>query len=78
MHKSLWEELKIIVDTMNEAWLVSGDFNDIASLDEKKGGVKVSICKCNIFKECINNCKLLDLVASGHKFTWRGPIYHGG
>ncbi|KAI5412077.1 hypothetical protein KIW84_056947 [Lathyrus oleraceus] len=61
---------------MNEAWLVSEDFNDIASVDEKKGGAEVSICKCNIFKERINSCKLLDLGASGPKVwdkltTWK-------
>ncbi|MCI82095.1 hypothetical protein A2U01_0103369, partial [Trifolium medium] len=25
---------------MNEAWLLAGDLNDIASIDEKKGGAK--------------------------------------
>jgi hypothetical protein len=34
--------------------------------------------KCNKFQERINACNLLDLGAMGHKFTWRGPIYHGG
>jgi hypothetical protein len=67
-----------IANNMNDAWLVAGDFNDIACGDENKGGAAVSMRKCNKFQERINACYLLDLGAMGHKFTWRGPIYHGG
>lgn len=34
----LWEELKVIADNMNQPWLLAGDFNDITSYHEKKGG----------------------------------------
>jgi hypothetical protein len=74
----LWEDLMSIANNMNDAWLVAGDFNDIACGDENKGGAAVSMRKCNKFQERINACYLLDLGAMGHKFTWRGPIYHGG
>ncbi|MCH80961.1 hypothetical protein A2U01_0001739, partial [Trifolium medium] len=57
---------------------LSGDFNDITSMEEKKGGVSASIRRCNKFRERISACNLLDLGAMGPKFTWRGPIYHGG
>ncbi|CAK8532340.1 unnamed protein product [Lathyrus sativus] len=63
---------------MHEAWLVARDFNDITSADEKEGGAAISICKCNIFKERVNSCNLLDLGTSGSKFTWRRPVYNGG
>jgi hypothetical protein len=63
---------------MQEPWLLAGDFNDIASVEEKKGGAAASIRKCNIFRERINTCRLLDLGAMGAKYTWRGPMYHGG
>ncbi|PNX92648.1 hypothetical protein L195_g015788 [Trifolium pratense] len=63
---------------MNEGWLLAGDFNDIASIDEKKRGAKVSVRKCNKFQERINNCNLLDMGAMGYKYTWRGPLFHGG
>ncbi|MCH86424.1 hypothetical protein A2U01_0007281 [Trifolium medium] len=74
----LWEDLISIANNMNDAWLVAGDFNDIASIGEKKGGAAVSMRKCNKFQDRITACNLLDLGAMGHKFTWRGPIYHGG
>jgi hypothetical protein len=63
---------------MSESWLVGGDFNDIAMAAEKKGGAPASIRKCNTFKDRINACSLMDLGGVGSKFTWRGPIFHGG
>jgi ribonuclease HI len=74
----LWNDLKVIASNMNDAWLLAGDFNDIVSADEKRGGAIASARKCNIFKERIDMCNLIDLGAVGPKFTWRGPMYHGG
>ncbi|MCI32166.1 hypothetical protein A2U01_0053378, partial [Trifolium medium] len=74
----LWHELKLYADQMREPWMLAGDFNDIACSAEKKGGVAASARKCNIFVERINSCHLLDLGYVGTKFTWRGPLYHGG
>jgi hypothetical protein len=74
----LWEDLKRIANGMNTEWLVAGDFNDILYATEKKGGAVASLRKCNLFRDRINNCQLLDLGAIGSKFTWRGPIYNNG
>jgi hypothetical protein len=74
----LWTDLKRIADHMNESWILAGDFNDIMSLSEKKGGAPVSLRKCTKFKERVDACHLLDIGYVGPKFTWRGPIYHGG
>jgi hypothetical protein len=74
----LWEDLKYIADRMQNSWMFAGDFNDIMCIAEKKGGAPVSVRKCNNFRERINACKLMDLGSVGAKFTWRGPIYHGG
>jgi hypothetical protein len=74
----LWDDLKHIADSMQDPWMLAGDFNDIACAAEKKGGAPISIRKCNKFKERMDMCHLMDLGAIGSKFTWRGPIYHGG
>jgi hypothetical protein len=63
---------------MIDPWLLAGDFNDIMCAEEKRGGVAASTRKCNIFKDRIDVCKLMDIGAMGPKFTWRGPLYHGG
>jgi len=76
--KILREDLKKISDNMHYSWMLAGDFNDIACSAEKRGGVDASFRKCSKFVEIINVCKLIDLGYVGSKFTWRGPIYHGG
>jgi hypothetical protein len=76
--KHMWEDLRVISNSMKEAWLLAGDFNDIACMEEKKGGVSASLRKCNKFRERISACSLLDMGAMGSKFTWRGPMFHGG
>ncbi|GAU43241.1 hypothetical protein TSUD_241320 [Trifolium subterraneum] len=45
---------------------------------EKRGGAPVSMRRCNTFKERIDSCHLMDLGAVGPRYTWRGPIFHGG
>jgi hypothetical protein len=75
---SLWDDLKNIAHTMNEPWLVASDFNDIVGADEKRGGAVAASRKCQIFRDRINYCSLIDLGAMGAKFTWRGPVFHGG
>lgn len=42
-------------------WITGGNFNDILSALEKKGGAKVSSRRCNVFMECINNCNLMKI-----------------
>ncbi|XP_058760448.1 uncharacterized protein LOC131633779 [Vicia villosa] len=73
----LWEELTQISFQLNQSWLVGGDFNDILNSTEKKGGAPVAQRKCDIFKNRIETCNLFDLGAVGHRFTWKGPIFHG-
>jgi hypothetical protein len=75
---ALWNELKNLARSIFEPWLLAGDFNDIVSPDEKRGGASASRRKCAIFRDRIDACNLLDLGATGPKFTWRGPIFHGG
>jgi hypothetical protein len=76
--KLLWDDLRLIARHMAEAWMLAGDFNEIAYPSEKKGGLNASSKKCCKFINRINSCNLLDLGFVGSKFTWRGPIFHGG
>jgi hypothetical protein len=78
LRNMLWEDLKNLSVNIQEPWLLAGDFNDIACIEEKRGGVVASSRRCNIFRDRINNCKLIDIGAVGPKYTWRGPMHHGG
>lgn len=73
-----WDSLKTIVANINQLWLMTGDFIDIAFGREKKGGAQASARRCQMFRENMDECNLVDIGASGPKFTWRGPIFHGG
>jgi hypothetical protein len=69
---SMWNDLKNIASNMKDPWLLAGDFNDILSINEKKGGAPASIRKCNLFKERVDACHLLDVGFVGAKYTWCG------
>ncbi|XP_058773464.1 uncharacterized protein LOC131647604 [Vicia villosa] len=78
LKKSLWDDMKVIADSKNLSWLVAGDLNDIAKVEDKKGGAPVSLRKLNLFNDRVEACNLMELGSYGPKYTWRGPIFHGG
>ncbi|XP_061373379.1 uncharacterized protein LOC133315733 [Gastrolobium bilobum] len=73
--KSLWEDLRLIGRTMDDPWLVSGDFNEIVCAEEKRGGGPVDYNRCNQFSNVLSACGVLDLGGGGNRFTWRGPKF---
>ncbi|CAJ2669285.1 unnamed protein product [Trifolium pratense] len=72
-----WHHIRQLASNITEPWLVMGDFNEIASPDEKKGGVQADIGKCLQFNRWINECNLMEVTTAGTKFTWRGPLWNG-
>lgn len=64
----------MLAENVDEVWMLTNDFNDIMNIAEKKGGVIASATKCNLFRDRIDECKLMDLSSSGSKFTWKGLI----
>ncbi|KAI9071004.1 hypothetical protein K1719_047036 [Acacia pycnantha] len=72
-----WEDLyKISCDT-SDPWLIAGDFNEIKSPLEQKGGGRINETRCRKFNDWIQNCNLLDIEAGGPFFTWKGPKWEG-
>ncbi|XP_025704008.1 uncharacterized protein [Arachis hypogaea] len=72
IRKNLWENLKRLADATTDAWMVIGDFNEIAEEGEKKGGARADQHACRRFKNWIQSCNLLDLGFVGSKYTWKG------
>ncbi|KAI9072462.1 hypothetical protein K1719_045574 [Acacia pycnantha] len=60
-----------------EPWMVAGDFNEIKSLLEQKGGGRVNEARCSRFSEWIQNCGLVDVKAKGPFYTCEGPKWEG-
>ncbi|XP_058725773.1 uncharacterized protein LOC131597074 [Vicia villosa] len=76
--KLLWDSLKDIARNLIGGWMVTGDFNDIDNVKDKKGGLPASVQRCHKMGERIGSCKISNIEMRGTKFTWRGPIFHGG
>ncbi|XP_061353784.1 uncharacterized protein LOC133298506 [Gastrolobium bilobum] len=71
----LWEDLKHLGRNMNDPWMMSGDFNEIAFASEKRGGAPVDLRRCNRFNNVLNSCGVMDLGGEGNRFTWKGPKF---
>lgn len=67
----LWEGLKDFAAEINHPWAVIGDYNDIANVGESRSiGPDNSHSQRRKFSANINECKLMEIGASGPKFTW--------
>ncbi|XP_061342988.1 uncharacterized protein LOC133289134 [Gastrolobium bilobum] len=69
---ALWSDLRRISETISVLWAVVGDFNEILSANEKKGGAPINVAKCAKFMEVLDDCNIMDLGCHGAKYTWRG------
>lgn len=56
--------------------MLVGDWTDIVSANEQKGGGTVDSNRCRFFQGEIHRCGLLDLGYVGAKFTWHGPKWN--
>ena len=70
--KEVWEMLKRKVVRCEGLIMCVGDFNDVISEMEKKGGRRKEKKKIECFQEMINSCGLNDAHYKGQKFTWYG------
>lgn len=71
MKELFWEEMTSFAYNLNLPWVVIGDFNDIASSEEKSGGAEFSANRAQQFLERSQGCDLNDIGASlGTKLTW--------
>lgn len=51
-------------------WCLMGDFNDLLSADEKRGGTEQPRYLIDGFNGVVNECGLIDLGFVGEKYTW--------
>lgn len=65
----LRDNLKIVAQLHNLRWLMLGDFNAVLNGDDKFGGNRVNINRADQFKECLDDCNMLDLGFAGSKYT---------
>ncbi|KAG5528802.1 hypothetical protein RHGRI_029458 [Rhododendron griersonianum] len=69
--EQVWEDLRRIGRSEKFPWLCMGDFNEVLSSTDKRGGNLPSHRRLGSFRDMLNDCGLVDLEFKGPKFTWR-------
>lgn len=71
-----WEKLSEIGDARTEAWLITGDFNDLLDNSEKLGGPARWEGSFLAFRSFVTQNGIWDLQHFGNAFSWRGTRYN--
>ncbi|CAN1760501.1 hypothetical protein LINPERHAP1_LOCUS7551 [Linum perenne] len=69
----LWDYIRDLHQRTCGPWLLCGDFNSIRSMGDNSGGAAFNSARCRDFKQCAEDCQLLDVDFRGPRFTW----FHG-
>lgn len=56
-------------------WLIGGDFNEIMSSSNKKGGRPINTARSGDMWDMVHYCELIDLGFNGNRFTWLNKRY---
>ena len=59
--KPFWDYLQNLALNISFSWLLLGDFNDMMSEEEKLGGIPINRTHMTAFRNCLDNCRLIDL-----------------
>lgn len=68
--RSTWNLLRTLARDANLPWCVIGDINNVMSLNDKKGGDAYPDWLVEGFNEVVHDAGLIDMVLTGHQFTW--------
>ncbi|CAA7047598.1 unnamed protein product [Microthlaspi erraticum] len=73
----LWEKLQRIAVHRLGPWMMCGDFNEILSNAEKKGGRIRSESSFRNFRLMMETCDMQDIRSKGNPFNWVGNTRSG-
>jgi len=65
-----WSLLHRLAPGISLPWLVTGDFNQVRSNEEKIGGSRIPSHLLQHFNDCIDFCSLQDLKSIGNSLSW--------
>lgn len=68
-HKT-WDLLRNLSRDANFPWCLVGDFNNVTSHTDKRGGTPYPGHLIDGFNACLQDADLHDLDITGHQFTW--------
>ncbi|KAF7154187.1 hypothetical protein RHSIM_Rhsim01G0110800 [Rhododendron simsii] len=67
----VWNMIRGIACSENIPWMCIGDFNQVLSVEDKRGGNIPNMGRIRVFQEMLEECGLTDLECKGPRFTWR-------
>ncbi|GJT52969.1 RNA-directed DNA polymerase, eukaryota [Tanacetum coccineum] len=70
--RMLWSYLASLIANWNGESLITGDFNEVRSIEERWGSV-FNVQGATEFNSFISNSGLLDIQLEGYSFTWAHP-----
>jgi hypothetical protein len=65
-----WDLLRSLAHDTSLPWCVMGDFNDMLSAEDKRGGSVRPNWMIRGFRQAVQDSMLIDLPMEGHPFTW--------
>ncbi|GKC10751.1 RNA-directed DNA polymerase, eukaryota [Tanacetum coccineum] len=68
----LWEYISILLDRWVGDTIIMGDFNEVRSIDERRGST-FNPYSARRFDQFISNSGLVDVKLEGYTFTWSHP-----
>ena len=72
--KMLWEYLKNLASSIILPWVVLRDFNEMLAEDEKMGSLPLNGNTISTFRDCIDQCGLMDLGFHEPRYMWTNKI----
>ncbi|KAL6190587.1 hypothetical protein ACLB2K_036981 [Fragaria x ananassa] len=70
MQLDLWNEIETLKPQNDDSWVLMGDFNNVASSEEKIGGRDPNTVYMHNFVRFLNYINVTSLLAEGLPFTW--------
>ncbi|XP_075103900.1 uncharacterized protein LOC142178417 [Nicotiana tabacum] len=68
--KKLWDQLRMIYNTMQESWLVIGDFNSVLSVNDRINGQPIHQNEIVDFQNCIKDIGVGQLNRKWCQWSW--------
>lgn len=68
--RKTWELLRHLAGDANFPWYLIGDFNNVTSQQDKRGGHSYPNWLIKGFNDCLRDTELQDLDIMGHQYTW--------
>jgi hypothetical protein len=70
LRHQFWDRLRFLKSTWNGPWICAGDFNEVLHSDEHFGLRDRDENQMELFRDCLDDCGLMDMGFIGPKYTW--------